>query len=232
MHIKFDNMVSATFIRRINRFIAEVELDHEIIKVHVPSTGRLDTVLSEGLPCLLKPAKNPARKTPYSLFLVVLPQTKVCIDAMEANRLTEQLLIHQAIAELTHGSIHKEVTVGKSRFDFVVRQESMTHLIEVKSVNMAVDGTACFPDAPTERGTRHLQELAEWQQKDNIQTHVIFVVQREDADGFSPCIIRDPDFSNALRHADRAGTKIHVCLTSVTEEKMAFQRWLPLRWSL
>ncbi|MBO8172396.1 MAG: DNA/RNA nuclease SfsA [Bacillaceae bacterium] len=232
MVITFENLVKARFIRRINRFIAEVELDSQLIQVHVPSTGRLDTVLKEGSPCYLKPSPNPARKTPYSIFIVETPESAVCIDALVANRFTDLLLQEGVVPDIGSGEIRKEVKAGGSRFDFAVQDEERTHLIEVKSVNMVMDGTACFPDAPTDRGTRHVQELMEWQKKGDIQTHVIFVVQRSDAKKFAPCSLRDPAFAKAVQLAWKAGTKVHACLTEVTPEQISFEKWIPVEFEM
>ncbi|OEF95865.1 DNA/RNA nuclease SfsA [Desulfuribacillus alkaliarsenatis] len=244
LSIAFPKLVPATFIKRINRFIAEVNINGELIKVHVPTTGRLDTVLVTGQTCYLLPAANPERKTPYSLFLVATTSSidsnhtsLVCIDAMVANRFARELLENNYIEELSSidASIRAEVTYNKDRFDFVVTEQKtaqednqIQHLIEVKSVNMCVDGVACFPDAPTERGKKHLRSLMQKQAQGTTQTHVIFIIQRSDANAFSPCFDRDPEFARLLKEAQEVGTKIHACLTSIKTDGMYFQSWLPI----
>ncbi len=238
-----DNLREARFLQRINRFIAKIELadTQEILHVHIPSTGRLDTVLQPGQLCYLKKSDNPQRKTLYSLYHVQAPHsveadkdTLVCVDSLVANRFVKQLLIRGAVAGIPASNIRAEVSFGKDRLDFVVDDPTgnpaVEHLIEVKSVNMAIDGIASFPDAPTERGQKHVRSLIAKQSMSHYQTHIIFVVQRNDAFAFQPCHDRDPVFSQLLAEAKQAGTMIHACLTDVSANQVAFAKWLPIKF--
>lgn len=225
--LPFSPLKKAIFLKRINRFIAEVNIDGIIEKVHVPSTGRLDGVLEAGAICYLKASRNPNRKTAYSLFLIEKENKKICVDSLIANEFAYQILKNKDVEGINNGKIKREVAIDSDRLDFVVVGQEKSHYIEVKSVNKAENGVACFPDAPTERGRKHLLSLIKHQQEPFIQSHIIFVVQRNDAASFSPCIDRDPEFAKLLKTAFEEGVKIHVCLTTVKEDGIYFDKWLP-----
>ncbi|OEG00183.1 hypothetical protein BHF71_06090 [Vulcanibacillus modesticaldus] len=225
----FPPLTKATFIKRVNRFIAEVKIKEQIELVHVPSTGRLDGILKTGVTCYLKPSSNPKRKTAYSLFLVEDNNVKICIDSLITNDFVYQLLRKNEIPGISIGEIAKEVSLPDERIDFVVRNEDLENYIEVKSVNKCDNGVACFPDAPTERGRKHLTNLIKYQSVNSIQSHLIFVIQRNDAEIFSPCKDRDPEFANLLKEAYKKGVKLHICLTNVTENEMYFDKWLKIK---
>ncbi|OEH84918.1 hypothetical protein BHU72_06925 [Desulfuribacillus stibiiarsenatis] len=224
--LNFPTLTKGIYIQKRNRFIAEVQLDGAMIDVHLPTTGRLDTVLAHGAICYLKPSTNPNRKTAYSLFLVEVEDgTLVCIDALVANQMTALILQKQLINGVPEGDIKAEVGFDQHRFDFVVhniveQDFSVTHIIEVKSVTMAHRGIAMFPDAPTERGQKHIAKLIELQKKEQFQTHIVFVIQRNDAESFAPCVDRDPKFAQLLQQAKDNGTMIHVCFTRVSPKSM------------
>lgn len=228
--IIFPKLIKAKFKKRVNRFIAEVELNYEIIQVHVPSTGRMDGILEIDATCYLKPSTNPNRKTAYSLFIVEKDDIKVCIDSIITNDFAYELLRNGIFSELaSYQTILREVPLEDERLDFVIYDDTLKkHLIEVKSVNKSDNNTACFPDAPTERGRKHLRNLIKYQLDSNTQSHIIFIVQRNDAYVFTPCKDRDPEFAKLLQLAYEAGVKIHVCLADVTEKGMYFNKWLPL----
>jgi len=227
--IQFPPLVKATFLKKINRFLAMVELNGDVLQVHIPSTGRLDGVLKEGYLCYLKPANNPKRKTAYSLFIVEANQVHVCIDALVANQFAYQLLKDGKIKEINGGTILKEVAIERDRFDFVVQHQQFFDFIEVKSVNKSDDGIACFPDAPTERGRKHIKHLIRHQQDQDKQSHLLFIVQRNDAKLFTACSDRDPEFATVLKEASKKGVKIHVALTKITENDISFEKWLPIK---
>ncbi|GAB6932971.1 DNA/RNA nuclease SfsA [Calditerricola satsumensis] len=229
MDLRFAELVPATFVRRLNRFVAEVDRDGERMPVHVPSTGRLDTVLVPGRSCFLRPGKGRARRYPYSLFLVRAPESWVCIDALVANAVAEALLVAGRVPGVPAGDVRREVAWCGHRVDFAVSAEGRLHLIEVKSVNLAVARLALFPDAPTERGTRHLRALQEAQQRDAAQAHVLFVVQRADADAFAPHEAVDPAFAQALRALAAAGANVQAVRTRVSPLGLSVAEWLPVR---
>ncbi|MCF6092621.1 DNA/RNA nuclease SfsA [Microaerobacter geothermalis] len=226
--LPFGELKQAIFLERKNRFIARVEIEGSILDVHVPSTGRLDTVLKKGLSVYLKASNNPSRKTPYSLLLVQQEGGLVCVDAILVNHFTRLMLQHQWLPSIpSEGIIQQEYKMGESRFDFAIH-ERKTHLLEVKSVNMVVDEIAYFPDAPSERGTKHVEELIHWHQH-GFPCHLLFVVQRGDAKCFSPHFKRDPKFSDAVKRALEIGIETKACLTDVTLDGMYWDSWLPIK---
>lgn len=215
-------------MHKINRFEAMVNLDGKLEHVHIPSTGRLDGVLVEGNPCYLKPSQNPKRKTAYSLFLVESNHTLVCIDALMANQFTYELLKEHQIPDMKKGNILREVSLGNDRLDFVIQSEEGFDYIEVKSVNKSDGNLACFPDAPTERGRKHVQHLIEHQKQETIQSHIVFIVQRNDASLFTACQDRDPEFAALLQQAIKDGVKVHAALTKISKDEISFDRWLSI----
>ncbi len=228
--ILFPNLMKAEFLNRVNRFIANVSINGTIESVHVPSTGRLDGVLTEGVTCYLKPAENKNRKTKYTLFLVQYMNTMVCIDALIANDFSHQLLKDKMLIDVEAGDIHREVSLEKDRIDFALFSNRLVQYIEVKSVNKVEQGIACFPDAPTERGRKHIKTLIKLQAENHIQSHILFIVQRNDAKVFTPCIDRDPVFAELLTQAYNRHVKIHVALTNVTVEGIFFDKWLNINF--
>ncbi len=228
--IEFPPLIKGTFIEKINRFIAIVHVNGHVEQVHIPSTGRLDGVLSEGNVCYLKPSNNPKRKTAYSLFIIESSNVKICIDALLANQFAYQLMENEQIEGIKKGKILKEFTLKGDRFDFAIQHEDTIEYIEVKSVNKSDNGIACFPDAPTQRGRKHTQHLIAYQQDSSIQTHILFIVQRNDAEQFTPCEERDPEITQLLKEANRKGVMIHVALTNVTEKSISFDKWLPIHY--
>lgn len=229
MNLPFPELTPAIFVRRLNRFVAEVDREGERMLVHVPSTGRLDTVLVPGRSCYLRPGKGGARRYPYSLFLVRAPESWVCIDALVANSVAERLLAAGTVPGVPDGDVRREVAWGGHRVDFALSAEGRLHLIEVKSVNLAAEGLALFPDAPTARGTRHLRALTAAQESGAAQAHVLFIVQRADADVFAPHEAVDPAFAQALRALAAAGANVQAVRTRVSPAGLSVAEWLPVR---
>mgnify|MGYP001066557319 CR=1 FL=1 len=158
----FEQAVTARFLRRVNRFIADIELsDGQIVQAHLANTGRMQELLRPGVAALVRPAKNPARKTAWDLLAVDYAGSWVCLAAAWANDFMREWLSKGRIAGFYDWKqIEWEKKIGNSRFDFAVTLQSGERwLLEVKSVNYVIDGHALFPDAPTTRGRRHVEEL-------------------------------------------------------------------------
>ncbi len=157
--IQYENTVPATFVRRVNRFVAEVQIEGKTEQVHVKNTGRLKELLVPEAKVTLQRAEDPNRKTAYDLISVHKPGLEwVNIDSLAPNELMKQYLLSQH-----YDVVKPEHTYGDSRFDFYMESRGEKYLTEVKGCTLAADvkaGTGLFPDAPTQRGVKHLEELA------------------------------------------------------------------------
>jgi sugar fermentation stimulation protein A len=186
MHILFGQTFPAIFIKRLNRFAGLVDLDGRQVKVHIPTSGRLGELLVKGAAVRLKPGNSPGRRTEFSLLLVRMQNTWVSVDAQLANRLVGKALKNNEW--LPFGDcrfVRSEPAFAGGRFDFLLAESGRDVYVEVKSVTLVEGETDLFPDAPTERGRRHLEKLAALAQK-GCRCAVIFVAQREDAKYFAP----------------------------------------------
>jgi sugar fermentation stimulation protein A len=202
------------FIERHNRFEATVSIDGQEVNAHVPNSGRLKELLVRGAGIILRHYDDPGRKTEYGLLLVEKDNIWVSIDSANApNRIVEEAIKERYFRQFdAYDTYKREVTAGKSRFDFGFGEDEISYYLEVKGVTFVEDGIARFPDAPTARGVKHLKELTELKRK-GIGAGVIFIVQREDALCFEPNDSTDPDFGEALRAAFAAGVDMcaYVC---------------------
>lgn len=218
----------AHFIQRLNRFAVLVELEGRQEIAHLPNSGRLRELLVPGRRVLLRERPNPGRKTRYDLSLVWLSNFWVCADAQIPSVLISQALAQGSLAPWDRfRRIQREVVFGDSRLDLALRAEGELCFIEVKSVTLVMEGRALFPDAPTLRGTRHLNALIQAKAQ-GYGAAVIFVIQRPDALAFSPNDAGDPDFGRALRRAARAGVAIHVYKCRVALDEIRLDGTVPV----
>jgi len=218
-----DKLLNATFLERPNRYLAIVELDGENVEAYVPNPGRMKELLIAGVPVKLRQAKNPNRKTAYDLVLVEYQNQWVCIDSQVPNQFLLEFLSNKGLDEFDrYDHIKKEKTYQNSRFDFLLESESGDACyIEAKSCTLVVDGVALFPDAPTKRGARHMDELAH-AVKNGFEAYVIIVIQRDDATSFSPNEKTDPDFAEAIRNAVQNGVNVIAITTTINENEIIF----------
>lgn len=224
--IKLTDLVKAIFRNRANRFIAEVEIDGEIVKAHLPNTGRCKELLIDGTTVYLKPSDNPNRKTKYSLYLVENNGALVAMFSQQANKIVFDAIKDGRIKELSGYSIlESEKTIGNSRIDiYLANLDNENNLIdetyvEVKSVTLIKDGIAQFPDAPTERGRKHLEELISLK-KEGIRAVVFFLIEHPNGNSFRPNWENDPKFSMTLNNAYNEGVEILVYKTENTLESI------------
>ena len=207
--IKYDNTVPGTFKRRINRFVAEVEINGNTEKVHVKNTGRLRELLLPGAKVTLQKASDLNRKTAYDLISVYKPELEwVNIDSLVPNKLMKQQLMGMG-----YDIVKPEYSFGDSRFDFYMERDGEKYLTEVKGCTLASDlerGTGLFPDAPTERGVKHLDELAAAAQK-GYHCQIAFVIQMNGIHTVFPNDDTQPEFGQALRRAVKAGVQVVCC---------------------
>lgn len=214
-------ILEAKFINRPNRFNALVELEGEEITVHVPNTGRCKELLVEGVKVLLRKENNPTRKTKYDLISVYKGNELISIDSQIPNKVVMEALQNKKIEKLIrYNNILKEKTFGNSRFDFKLSNDNgEEYYLEVKGVTLEEDGHAMFPDAPTERGRKHLLELIEVK-KSGRGAGVLFLLQMNNMKDFAPNDERDNEFGKALREARDNGVDIFVYECDVLKDSI------------
>lgn len=215
MCMRYENIVQGNFVSRPNRFIAYVKVQGKIHTVHVKNTGRCKELLTENAVVFLEKSDNPKRKTQYDLVAVMKGSRIINMDSQAPNRAVAEWLKKQQEYEV----IKPEYKYGESRLDFFAQKGEKKTLIEVKGVTLEEDNVALFPDAPTQRGSRHLQELIK-AKKDGFSAAVIFVIQMKGCTSFSPNTKRDPLFAEMLFKAKEAGVKIIAVDCRVTSLEM------------
>ena len=202
--------VKGIFKNRPNRFIAEVEVEGKLEIAHVPNTGRCKELLVDNAVVWLKPSDNPNRKTKFSLHFVENKGVLVSLYSQQANSIAYDAIINGKIKELSCYDFHqREKTVDNSRIDIYLANENEECYVEVKGVTLIVDGEARFPDAPTERGAKHLKELMKLKKEGN-RCCVFFLIQHPLGKFFRPNWENDPVFSQTLNDAYGAGVEILV----------------------
>ena len=201
--MKYENIRRAVFLERPNRFIARVEMDGKTEAVHVKNTGRCRELLIPGSEVWLTRSGNPARKTKYDLVAVRKGNGILFnIDSQAANTVTLEWLREQEWDE-----IRPEYTYGASRVDFFMRRGTEKYLMEIKGCTLERDGTGFFPDAPTERGAKHVRELMH-AAAEGYHAILAFVIQMDGVYEVRPNRETDPAFADALEEAARHGVRI------------------------
>jgi len=204
--LKYSDIYEGVFISRPNRFIAKVEVNGSVETVHVKNTGRCKELLLEGAKVYLQHHDSPSRKTNWSLIAVKKDERIVNIDSQIPNRLVFEWLKEEKLLK-NIVKISPEFTYGGSRLDFYVETESEKVLIEVKGVTLEEEGVALFPDAPTERGVKHILELCR-SVEEGYKAYIIFVIQMESVRYFAPNSIMHKEFANALSFAKSKNVNI------------------------
>ena len=212
--MRYDHIREAIFLDRPNRFIAHVLLDGEMVVCHVKNTGRCRELLVPGARVILSQGMNPLRKTAYDLVSVYKRERLINMDSQAHNAIAEEDL-PRLFSDLT--KLKREVRCGDSRFDFYGETSSSPFYLEVKGVTLERDGRVFFPDAPTERGVKHLRELTKLKQN-GIDAHVLFIVQMQDVISLQTNRETDPAFADALLAAKEAGVCIHAVDCLVTPD--------------
>ena len=215
----------ATFIKRPNRFNAEVLFNDTEIVVHVPNTGRCREILTPGCTVLLREENNPNRKTKFDLIAAYKDNILINIDSQIPNKVVKEALELKVVDKLkNYNKILSEKTFGSSRFDFKLSNDNYeTYFLEVKGVTLEENGYCRFPDAPTQRGTKHILELIDVK-KHGIGAGILFLIQLNNIKSFSPNDETDPEFSNALRLAQNEGVDILVYSCKVTETSITLDK--------
>lgn len=213
--MRYNKTLKAKFIDRPNRFIAHVDIDGRVETVHVKNTGRCRELLLPGVEVILEESDNPNRKTKYDLVTVHKKNLGwINIDSQAPNKIAKEWLDRQ-----DYDYIKPEYKYGKSRIDFYMEQNGEKHLMEVKGCTLEIDGVGYFPDAPTERGVKHLNELAE-AISSGYKCMLAFVIQMNGITEVRPNIQMHPEFGEALEAAKRAGVEIIFLCCQVNEQEV------------
>jgi len=218
--MKYKNITYAKFLERPNRFVAYVELDGKVEKVHVKNTGRCQELLLPGSEVVLVKSDNPARKTQYDLIAVYKNGLGwVNIDSQAPNQAVKEWLNNSPALFKNITLLKPEYTYGKFRMDFYLECGTRKILMEVKGCTLEIDGIGYFPDAPTERGVRHLYELAEAAKK-GFECYIAFVIAMPGVRKVLPNVKTHPEFGTALAAAREAGVKVLYFPCHVTPDEL------------
>ena len=222
----YSNIQRATFLRRPNRFIAHIEVDGREEVCHVKNTGRCRELLTDRATIYVEHHDNPKRKTKYSLIAVEKGDLLINMDSQAPNKVVgEWLLEREPFGKVK--LLKPECTFGSSRFDFYLETEAEKIFIEVKGVTLEEDGIVRFPDAPTERGVKHLEELRACVEA-GYKAAVIFVVQMEGMQHLEPNDKTHSQFGEALRQARKAGVEVLAYECKVTPSSLEISKSIPV----
>ena len=220
----YPNTVKGKFLDRPNRFVAHVELNGGTETVHVKNTGRCRELLLPGVPVVLARADNPNRKTQYDLIAV----RKNGLGWVNMDSQAPNAVVLEWLKKQEFDRIRPETVYGDSRIDFYMEKGRRKYLLEVKGCTLEIGGVGYFPDAPTERGRKHLLELAQARSA-GYAAAVLFLVQRDDALCFSPNRETDPAFADALAEAAAAGVEVLCFDCEVTADSMTARSPVPVK---
>lgn len=215
--MKYENMVPGTFLTRPNRFIAHIEIDGQMQICHVKNTGRCRELLIPGTQVWCQKSNNPNRKTKYDLIAVKKGARIINMDSQAPNIAAKEWLEKGGLGEITQ--LRPETKHANSRFDFSFIKDGRQCFLEVKGVTLENGSICAFPDAPTVRGTRHLQELTK-AAADGYGAYVLFVIQMADVVYLHPNDVTDPAFGAALRQAAASGVQVLAMECNVTRDTM------------
>lgn len=220
--IKYSKVIEGVFLERPNRFIAKVEINGNIEAVHVKNTGRCKELLVPNAKVYLFVSDNPNRKTKYDLIAVEKVTDRgtilVNMDSQIPNDVVGEWLKKNEIFS-ENSIIKREVKFGNSRFDFYVEDGERKAFVEVKGVTLENDGVVSFPDAPTERGVKHINELIACMEK-GFEAYIIFVVQMKGVHSFEPNAEHHKEFADTLIYAREKGVKVLVYDCLVTPDSI------------
>lgn len=232
------NKVEAIFQKRLNRFVARVMLQGKSIDVHVPNSGRLAELFIPGARVILRDSDNPSRKYRFDLIMVYHNDILVSVDSILPNKLLVEEFKRKTSLLKSNGKIQKlleysyikpEIKYEDSRFDMGLGEfEEIKYYIEIKGVTLVENRLALFPDAPTLRGTKHLLGLSKAKAK-GYGAGVFFIIQRQDADVFTPNDEMDQEFGKALRYAQDVGVDIFAYKCQVSPNKINLIKQLKVK---
>ena len=221
----YPNMTPGVFLARPNRFIAHIEINGQAVIVHVKNTGRCRELLPVGAEVWCQKSDNPSRKTKFDLITVRKGNRLINMDSQAPNIAAKEWLLSGGLG--TVENVRAETKHGDSRFDFSFTKDGTPCFLEVKGVTLENDGICAFPDAPTERGAKHLRGLQKCVEE-GFGGYVLFVIQMSDVKHLHPNDVTDPDFGRALREAAAAGVKVLAVDCIVTEDSMTIGDFVPV----
>lgn len=225
--MQYGKILPARFLSRPNRFVARVEAEGEELVCHVKNTGRCRELLVPGATVWLEESPNPSRKTKFDLIAVEKGERLINMDAQAPNKVFGEWAAAGGFREgLT--LLRPETTYGSSRFDFYWESSKSWGFAEVKGVTLEEDGVVRFPDAPTLRGVKHLDELVKAREA-GYEAAVCFVIQMENVRWFAPNDETHPEFGQALRRAAQAGVEILAMDCAVTPQSLTMGKPVPIR---
>ncbi|HPW40661.1 MAG TPA: DNA/RNA nuclease SfsA [Bacillota bacterium] len=217
--------INGRFVGRLNRFEGIAEINGGEVPVHIPNTGRCRELLFKGVGIILEIRESKTRKTPYELIMVYKGDRLISIDSQAPNKIVEEAVRGGLIGEIgNYEYVKREANFGQSRFDLLLKKtegsgKADSCYMEVKGVTLEINGTALFPDAPTERGARHMKELAA-ARKEGYRAVVIFLVQMEGIKCFTPNKLMDSGFAEALADAHSEGVEVLSYNCRVSEKEI------------
>lgn len=223
--MRYANMIPGVFLSRPNRFVAHVEIDGQVEICHVKNTGRCRELLPSGAIVWCQRSDNPNRKTAFDLITVQKGQRLINMDSQAPNQAAKEWLLSGGLGEIS--DLRAEFTHGDSRFDFSFRKDGRQCFMEVKGVTLENDGICAFPDAPTQRGRKHLLGLTQ-AVTEGFGAYVLFVIQMGDVQYLRPNEDTDPQFSQALRQAASNGVQVMAMDCIVTEDSMTVHQSVPV----
>lgn len=230
--MKYKKVIEGEFVSRPNRFIAKVIIDGKEETVHVKNTGRCKELLLKGTKVYLSVSDNPQRKTKYDLIAVEKARADklpllINMDSQAPNEVVYEWLKEGNLFS-EDAVVKREVKFGDSRFDFYVEDKDRKAFLEVKGVTLENDGEVMFPDAPTERGVKHINELIKCK-NDDYEAYIIFVIQMKDVTVFKPNDLTHKAFGETLRKAESKGVKIIALDCKVTPDTMIIDEFVNVK---
>lgn len=225
--MKYENIVKGVFLSRPNRFIAQVLIDGNEQTVHVKNTGRCKELLVKGNEVWLQKSDNPLRKTAYDLIAVKKDDLLINMDSQIPNAVAAEWLKKGNLFS-KQAVIKREVTFGNSRFDLFIEDGNRKAFVEVKGVTLENYGIASFPDAPTLRGVKHINELIKCTQC-GFEAYIIFIIQMKGVHLFTPNYKTHREFGEALKSAQEKGVRIIALDCIVTESSIEADNFINLK---
>lgn len=216
--MRYDHITEGVFRSRPNRFIAHVSVNNKVEVCHVKNTGRCKELLVPGAPVWLQESSNPRRRTKYDLIAVQKGVRLINMDSAAPNRVFGEYLAAGKLFE-NPTLIKPETVFGASRFDFYAEAGERKAFLEVKGVTLEEDGAVLFPDAPTIRGVKHLNELIRAKEA-GFEAYAVFIIQMTDVKCFTPNRAAHPEFADTLKKAHEAGVKVLALDCAVTPETL------------
>lgn len=225
--MNYKNIKEGKFLSRPNRFIARVEINGREEICHVKNTGRCKELLIPGVTVYVQEADYEHRKTKFDLIGVRKGDRLINMDSQVPNKVFHEWILEKGFFQELH-LIKPECKYQNSRFDFYLEAGQRKIFVEVKGVTLEEDGVALFPDAPTERGIKHIQELC-LAVEEGYEAYVVFIIQMKDIQYFTPNIKTHKAFGDALIEADRRGVRILALDCEVTDDSIVARDFVDVR---